>query len=1053
MSAPEIPTLTIYPAGAGSGKTYQLQNLLADWIESGGVEPEKVAALTFTKAAAGELKTRLRAELIGRHKIGLAARLDDAYVSTYHAFGNRLVREFCFEAGLAPELRHLEPSEQKLLLRKAIASIQDRLTAARDLARFGFEGSTGASGYTSAAESFSQAIQGVVAKLRTIGETGERSPDVDAALQTIRETYPDVEDPDRLTTDLHNAVTAALKAYPEDPSVHFIANKTPYGKIRKDYRALVDAADRGRLRSDWALWGRLQEQKQSLVSTRIGKKLDFSADFDARFQRVCEAAAKLSNHPGPLGDMLALVQELFDAGRHAIGAYGEMKQASGLVDYGDMLTIARGLLEQPEVIAELKRRIGCLVVDEFQDTNPLEFEMLWRLHLAGIPMVIVGDVKQAIMSVQEADPRLMEALLERHSGACETLGKNWRAAPEIMNWVNAVGPGLFPGTYTQLEPQEPPSDSPAPLTVWRAGKPRSRKARAGRIGALVAELLASGETVRPRDGAPRPLRGSDVALLCPTNRIRDEYSAALSNLGIATRVPIHGWYASREIGLVRQALAWVADPGDRHAALFLAVTELGETNLRDALTSCLDGGIPDDPVLRSLAAVQGRRDRGAVIDLVTETIDALDLHDRVARWPNGAQARANLLRLEHEAATFTEAPTQALDARGLHGSDLRAFLAWVSLRAEESDGMPRDRLVDRDAVQLSTWHGAKGLEWPVVVACELSYCWPTILPTQTVEYADFGDLANVLEGARVQYHPGFLDDEVYSRFVAPLVARTRNETLRLLYVALTRARQKLILDWVDEAPPGSFQSLLTDAGVSLAGNELVVKEETFPTEVVSWEESEDEDAATTPVTVLPTRRLDIPRCPRDVSATPMEVSPSSLEGLAADMGDLIEHPVHDGLDISLDLLPTERGSLVHRAFEILGVAPGAADRLPALLGVDLDDTQRDALSRTSATFEAWVREHFSTLRIRREVPVSGLDTADTLITGVIDLLVETMDGYWILDHKSDEWTGALDLRFAHYAPQLEAYRIAAQSQTDRPVLGVGIHWIHRGVCSLMRVKD
>ena len=116
------------------------------------------------------------------------------------------------------------------------------------------------------------------------------------------------------------------------------------------------------------------------------------------------------------------------------------------------------------MLATLVSRVDCLVVDEFQDTNPLQFALLWQLAAAGVPTIVVGDLKQAIMGFQGADPRLFDALQVQSAAACEPLTRNWRSQPRLMAFVNAIGPGLFGADYVPLTPQRADSQ-PVPLEI------------------------------------------------------------------------------------------------------------------------------------------------------------------------------------------------------------------------------------------------------------------------------------------------------------------------------------------------------------------------------------------------------------------------------------------------------------------------------------------------------------------------------------------------------------------------------------------------------------
>ena len=169
---------------------------------------------------------------------------------------------------------------------------------------------------------------------------------------------------------------------------------------------------------------------------------------------VIEAANALPTHPGPREQAVLHIESLIAAGQEVLVHYAQAKREAGLVDYGDMIAMAAEMLRsRPDVLNTLVQRIDCLVVDEFQDTNPLQFALLWQLKDAGVPTVTVGDLKQAIMGFQGADPRLFDALIRQNQDVAKPLTSNWRSQPNLMHFINAVGPGLFGNEYVPLAPQ------------------------------------------------------------------------------------------------------------------------------------------------------------------------------------------------------------------------------------------------------------------------------------------------------------------------------------------------------------------------------------------------------------------------------------------------------------------------------------------------------------------------------------------------------------------------------------------------------------------------
>ena len=219
-------------------------------------------------------------------------------------------------------------------------------------------------------------------------------------------------------------------------------------EFRRNHSDLSAAKDKGRLETDWHLWGDLRKLRQSKRGAPTPNGYDALAD------AVIEAAEELVRHPGPLEDAVNHAQILINAAVEAIEGYTTDTRKAALVDYTDMVAAAQMILASSRgALDALAERIDCLVIDEFQDTNPLQFSLLWLLQQAGVPTLIVGDPKQAIMGFQGADPRLMERLLEDDKAGIDTLDNNWRTQPSLMPFINSVGTSLFGDDYVTLDPQ------------------------------------------------------------------------------------------------------------------------------------------------------------------------------------------------------------------------------------------------------------------------------------------------------------------------------------------------------------------------------------------------------------------------------------------------------------------------------------------------------------------------------------------------------------------------------------------------------------------------
>ena len=220
--------------------------------------------------------------------------------------------------------------------------------------------------------------------------------------------------------------------------------------------------------------------------------------------------------------------------------------------------------------------------------------------------------------------------------------------------------------------------------------------------------------------------------------------------GKATRED--GWHSHRAIvQLAFQAMAYVANPSDRHAALYLAVTELGSLNLKTALEQLITDGKIADPVLAQLDVLASNVKDRTLFALVADTFAALRLFDVVSVWPDADQSRANLLRLQAEAGEFMDANREALASGGYHGSGIQSFLAWLNAKVAQKDknNQPDPRVIDEDAIQLVTWHSSKGREWPVVFVCGMDKSLSPRLPNMALGYSTFEDYLSSSSGPRL----------------------------------------------------------------------------------------------------------------------------------------------------------------------------------------------------------------------------------------------------------------------------------------------------------------
>ena len=268
-----------------------------------------------------------------------------------------------------------------------------------------------------------------------------------------------------------------------------------------------------------------------------------------------------------------------------------------------------------------------------------------------------------------------------------------------------------------------------------------------------------------------------------------------------------------------------------------------------------------------------------------------------------------------------------------------------------------------------------------------------------------------------------------------------------MYVALTRAREQLILEWPCNLQTSSrytYWHLLQDAGkVNLEGNKLVIGPSSFPCRVFAADREPplafDQPLAATAGHLPRLGRRALKRSPLPEGSLPLFVTPSRLHGIGAAARSGTLDTVEYGRPLELTLRSgAERGLLIHRAIELLGQAV-TPEKARSVTCPDMADEDWAAIAKMTQGFLECLQAHFQPISMHWEVPLTARNAEGSVVGGTIDLLVETADGFWIVDHKSDE-PQEIEETFDHYLPQLQCYAQALMEGLGLPVCGVAINW-------------
>jgi ATP-dependent exoDNAse (exonuclease V) beta subunit len=399
-----------------------------------------------------------------------------------------------------------------------------------------------------------------------------------------------------------------------------------------------------------------------------------------------------------------------------------------------------------------------------------------------------------------------------------------------------------------------------------------------------------------------------------------------------------------------------------------------------------------------------------------------------------------------------DANREALANSGYYGSGLQSFLAWLTAKIDDQNHMPAARVIDEDAIELVTWHSSKGREWPVVVVAEIERKINAGLPNMEIGYQSFENLSTILSEVQIEYSPKYSAPESCDKHLASLQRKANQQARRLLYVAITRARDKLILEWPSyvKDKPGSYFSLLTnDGSVQLGTEKLRVNSVPFDCNVFKGgtllPEEVDENLTAQNIKLRETGRRAIKVSDRGEAITPDSISPSmfkdSQERKTGEQ-ELVNEQYATALKIESDLPANILGTALHRAFEVVGHRPEFTEKLGNILKRELDVNLMVDVANNIREFEEWIKKRFAPDEIYREMPFLSIDENGSVINGTIDLIIKNRDGVIIIDHKSDLVENSTE-SFEKYRKQLSLYAMAIEKKMG-PVLSMGINWIRNG---------
>ena len=530
---------------------------------------------------------------------------------------------------------------------------------------------------------------------------------------------------------------------------------------------------------------------------------------------IVDAASLLPAAPQVARRPAALPRADVRTGGRRPGRLRTAKRQLGAIDFTDQERLLLDLLDDPGVAQTLSEELDLLMVDEFQDTSPIQLALFLKLAALATEVVWVGDVKQAIYGFRGSDTALMQAVVEALpslGGTKEVLPYSWRSRPALVEFVNEVFGDAFAGidrSDVTLQPKRPEFEGAVAVADWSlAGKNKGEIHLA--LAAGIARLVADRVQVVDRDTRQlRDIRLSDIAVLARANDTVVDIAATLRGAGIPSATQQPGLLGQPEAVLALACLRRLNDDRDTLATaevVSLADCADPEMWLADRLAWLAEGGDPakwkeamdgEGPGHPIIGTVQALRSQAVVLsprEAMELVIERCGIVRRVIQWHQDAdRARVRLANLDRLVALASQYEDECLGSRT--AATLSGLLLWLQdLAAEGDDALAQPAV---DAVQVMTHHGAKGLEWNVVVLCDLAGDVKDRLWDIQAESLDAFEVARPLHRRFLRYWPWpfgaqkkvAVADEIAQSAVGLAVhADAVEEHKRLLYVSMTRAR-------------------------------------------------------------------------------------------------------------------------------------------------------------------------------------------------------------------------------------------------------------------------
>lgn len=775
-------------AGAGTGKTKVLTERYIYILENGnlerGKEVESIVAITFTKKATQEMKERIRQEIKYRIPQGekwnrFYKDMEKANISTIHSFCANILRDKALELGIDPMFTVLDDDEGDRLLEETIQDIlieniekdervynMIRLFDRDDLSRIIVD------------------IKSLYYKIRTVGYSFNR-----------------------------------VKEMTLDTICSFKLNQDDISYIKNTFLYLMENSRRNskiyRLKDD-PMWIKFYEDdytEEEIIS--ILEHLYDNIGTNAKEKDRIEELKDTIDHMLMVGEMKYIwaYEALMDLMIKIDEEYTIKKGELAALDYDDLQILTLKLLEDRSIREEYQNKFKYIMVDEFQDTNELQRSIFYKLCskdslLDRSNLFIVGDPKQSIYGFRGADLEVFYDVIEDIDKVSQQkpiiLDKNFRSLDTILNLVNSLFEKLMGSRYDVLEPQRLSKNPVDVEIIEKEDLKAPSNISSSQYNTYIESRLIAG---RIKELVEREeFKYGDFTLLFRATTVDHIYEEALREYGIPYyNVGGKGFYESQEIKDILNGLKAISNRYDTIANIgFLRSPMVGLSDktlywlLRYKETSLLDTMTQDIPFIEKddknkiakanklLNRLMVRKDLYGITSLTKELIDKTYFAETLLLQQGGRQALSNVYKFLDIARKF--------DMK--YSGSLEDFLDYIENIKDRDESQGRIESEQADVVKLMTIHKSKGLQFPVVVIPQMA---------RGFNYHQPSILFHKEKGIGIKYGN---NSPLYDNIKEEIREKEEEENKRILYVAMTRAKERLIIG--NQGKYRGFKKLVKD---------------------------------------------------------------------------------------------------------------------------------------------------------------------------------------------------------------------------------------------------